>query len=327
MPLDPTLQLDRPVRDFTQPKALTLRDYWPVDQALKHLRTQPGETQILYFYVLDAEDRLVGVVPARKLLLTDGSVLLSQLMDRQVISLRDSETLFDACELFAMHRLLAIPVTDADKRFMGTVDVSVYTDEMFDLAEKQAADELFQLIGFHIEQTRNAGTLASYKLRMPWLLANIGGGLACAVLASLFNAVLQHVLVIAAFIPIILALSESISIQSMTLAVQSMAGGHPRRKAVQELPIALLLGLTSGLLVGLTALFWGTTPLAPLVVGGAIALNMVLSAVVGTIVPKLIARFRLNPTVASGPLVLATADTVSITIYLGAATWLLMPGQ
>lgn len=327
-----TLPLDRPVGQLLQPTSgglagITLRQRWTIDESVAHLRTAAAEHagggQVLYFYVLDDDDRLAGVISTRRLLLSPPQTPLATLLNRNLVLLRDTDTLFDACELFAMHRLLAIPVVDAGRKLLGTLDVSVYTDEVIDLAEQQSAREIFQLIGLHLAQVKNASALAGYRLRMPWLLANIAGGTLCAVLASFFDQVLQDVLLLSLFIPIMLTLSESVSIQSMTLALQSTSGRAFSRSVFRELATAVPLGFSAGLLVMLLALCWGYPAAAPALIGVSIAINMLLSAALGNLLPKLIARLRLNPMVASGPLVLACADILSITIYLSMATLLL----
>ena len=336
--LKPAMPMDRLVRDALaaspRPTDLTLRATWTVDEATAYLRAQPvaPDQHVLYFYVLaqspQTPDRLVGVIPARRLLLSPGSATLHEIMDRSLITLRATDTLFDACELFAMHRLLAIPVVDAAGAFLGTLDVSVYTDEVFDLAQRRSSDEMFQLIGLHLDQLRHASVVSGYRQRMPWLLTNIAGGLSCALLASLFEIALQRVVLLALFIPIMLTLCESIAMQSMTLTLQRLAGGMKARHSFliglpRELLTALGLGLTSGVLVMLLAYAWQPPVAIAPVIGLAIACDMLLAATIGHLIPVLVARLKLNPSVASGPVTLALTDIGAITIYLSAATWAL----
>ena len=89
---------------------------------------------MIYFYVVNESEQLVGVLPARRLVLSPGATKVGDLMIRDMIMLGAKETLFDALELFAMHRLLAIPVVDGQRRFLGIVELSLYTEEVFDLA-------------------------------------------------------------------------------------------------------------------------------------------------------------------------------------------------
>ena len=324
--------LDRVVSEVMMPPGAVLCSDWSVDEAVRRLRAGPAEadtgggrgTGVLYFYVLDNGGKLVGVAAARKLLLSAGTARVEEIMERCVVTVGEKETLFAACEVFAMHRLLAIPVVDKERRLKGVVDVSLYTDEMFDLAERKAADEVFhQMIGLRAATTCSAKVWKGYTLRMPWLACNIAGGLACALLAAWFDVVIKEVVVVALFIPVMLTLAESVSIQSMTLAIQSAVGGKLQRGVGRELATALLLAVTSGVVVGLVAMLWSGPRSVPAVVGVAIAVNMMLAAALGNIVPKVVMRMKLNPTVASGPMVLALADMAAITVYLAGAMWAL----
>jgi len=321
-------ELKRPVADFISKKAVTLSEALTIDQAVGFLRaTRPAsEFDIVYFYVIDHEGRLTGVLPSRKLLLSDGQTLLRDVMTRNVVTIRQDETLFDALELFAMYRLLAIPVVDKDNVFQGILDVGLYTDEVFDLAQQTQLNEVFQLIGMRLEVSKHGSPFKGFKVRMPWLLANIAGGLICAALGSLFSATLEHVVMLALFVPLVLALAESVSMQSMTLAIESVGSKMPyTRQLLREVATALLLGTTSGLIVGVMSVFWGGSVFAPLVIGGSIFATMLMAATLGRLIPKFIYMLKLNPRVASGPLTLAMVDILTLTTYFSLGTILLMP--
>jgi magnesium transporter len=328
--------LDRPVTEFLASASFTLRDNLTIDEALAALRAGPragtptprggggvasGPSPVAYFYIVNEAGELVGVLPTRRLILAPGGSRIADLMTRDLIVLSDRETLFDALELFAMHRLLALPVVDARRRFLGIVEVSLYADEVFDLAEHRQLNEVFQLAGLRLEQHKRGGVLAGFKLRMPWLLANVTGGLVCAALGSLFAAAVEKTVLIALFIPLILTLAESISVQSMTLAIEEAAmRRHVPGQTRKESLTALLLGVGAGLIVGLMALVWAGPPHATLLIGGAVAATMFLAAMLGRAVPQIIHLLKLNPRIASGPITLAIVDVVTITLYLSAAT-------
>jgi magnesium transporter len=330
--------LDRPVTEFLAPAAFTLREDLTIDEALAALRgeprtgsqsaggggARPGPSPVAYFYILNQAGELVGVVPTRRLILSPGNARIADLMTRELIVLSDRETLFDALELFAMHRLLALPVVDAQRRFRGVVELSLYTDEVFDLAQQRQLNEVFQLMGLHLEQHKHGGVLAGFRMRMPWLLANITGGLLCAALGALFAATVAKTVLIALFIPLILTLAESIAVQSMTLAIEQAAMGRKLRGQIgREALTALLLGGGAGLIVGLVSLCWPGPRLATVTIGGSVAAAMFLAAMLGRAVPRIIHALKLNPRIASGPITLATVDVVTITLYLAAATMVL----
>ena len=215
-------ELDRPVLTHLRRDFVALRANQTVAAALEHLRCQNLGERVVYFYVVDEDDKLVGVLPTRRLLMGAAEARIDAIMQRGVISVPHSASLLLACELFVMHRLLAFPVVDDNERLLGIVDVSLFTDQVFDLSERQSADDLFQLIGVRLAQSRSQPPWVSFRQRFPWLLCNVVGGIACALIAGLYETFLNSVIVLALFIPIVLTLAESVSMQSMTLTLQAM---------------------------------------------------------------------------------------------------------
>jgi magnesium transporter len=207
--------------------------------------------------------------------------------------------------------------------------VELYTDELHDLGAGSApADDLFQLIGVHLARARQRNPVMALRTRFPWLMCNISGGIAAAVLCGLFQHELERFVALAMFIPVVLALAESVSIQSVSLSEQVLRGESPSwrqivRKLRIEFMVGVLMGGAAGLLVGLAALAWlGQIRLALSVFQGIVA-GVTVAAVLGTIVPNVLHRFKLDPRVASGPVVLALTDVITLVCYFSAAKWML----
>jgi magnesium transporter len=298
-----------------------------VGEALAAVRQSPPPARIVYFYVVDDAGRLAGVIPTRALLLSPPEARIADLMLRRVIAIPADATVLDACEFFVLHRFLAFPVVDAERRLIGAIDVELYTDELRDLGGG-LSDDLFQLIGVHLAWARQLNPLGAFRRRFPWLMCNITGGVAAAFLCGLFQAELKRAVTLALFIPVVLALAESVSIQSISLTLQMLHGRSPSwsvifQKLQREFRVGLLLGAASGLVVGLVALAWlNQLHLALCVLGGIIA-GVGAAAVLGATVPNLLRRLKLDPQVAAGPLVLALTDVITLVCYFNFARWLL----
>lgn len=314
---------DRARRDFT-----ALKDSWTVGEAIESLRTREVGEAIVYFYVTDDGGKLVGIVPTRRLLMTRPDEKLAGIMVRRVVSIPASMSLLDACEFFVMYRLLAFPVVDEADRLVGVVDVNLFTDEVFNLSEAQAAQDIFQLIGVHVARARRPSPWAGFKNRFPWLLCNIAGGVACAVLAGFYEGLLDAVIVLALFIPVVLALAESVSIQSMTI---TLAGFHQTRvewrslarSLAAEAVTAVLLGCGCGTLVGTVAWLWKGRIAVAVSIGASIWLAIVTACLLGVLLPTLIRAVKGNPRIAAGPMVLALADLATLMFYFNLCGWML----
>jgi magnesium transporter len=329
------ITLDDPVVTHMRADVSRLHVGETVGEALAALRQSPRPAaRIVYFYVVDAEDRLKGVIPAKSLLLSPPEARVDDIMIRQVIAVPAGATVLDACEFFVLHRFLAFPVVDAGRRLLGVIDVELYTDELQDLGGGDVpGDDLFQLIGVHLARARQRNPVIALRTRFPWLLCNIAGGIIAALLCGFFHDHsfqdrVDEFAMLALFIPVVLALAESVSIQSVSLAEQVLRGESPTwplilQKLRIEFMVGVLMGGAAGLLVGLAALGWLRELRLALSVLEGIVAGVTVAAVLGTIVPNVLHRFKLNPQVASGPIVLALTDVITLVCYFSAAKWML----
>lgn len=324
-PLASAVDFAAPVSQVMHRDVLAFRAEQTVDEVLKHLRDHPFAGRIIYFYVTDAEGRLVGVTPTRRLLLSSLSRRLGDIMIRNVIRLPDSATVLDACEFFTLHRMLALPVVDADQRLVGIIDVDLYTDELTNLETYEAQENLFQLIGVHQTEAQRRSPWASFRGRFPWLLCNVGGGLLAAVLSGVYQDVLSwNHAVLALFIPVVLALAESVSIQSVSLALDTLRGRTPTwgliAKAIrQELLTGVLLGASCAFLVATAALVWQREWGVAICLLGGIAGGVTVAALFGVALPNILRLLKRNPNLAAGPIALALADVATLLVYFNLA--------
>jgi magnesium transporter len=297
---------------------VALRTTQSIGDAHAAVRAVPRARDSRYLYVLDEEDRLAGVVPVRHLLTAPLDQRVYQVMIPGVVAIPSWATVLIASEYFATRKLKAFPVIHADGTLAGTVDVGLFTGQIIGVA-RETYDEIFQLLGVHATAMRTPWT--SYLDRFPWLLSNMTGGLVCAVIASRFEGLLQQIVVLPLFIPIVLALAESVSMQSATLTLQSLSSESlgPRRilgALWREARTAVLLGLSAAALVALVVLIWRRDVMAALVIGGAIAASILTACLFGVLLPTLVRAFKADPRIAAGPLVLATTDVVTLVFYL-----------
>jgi len=311
---------NQPVTAVARKDFVVLRQDLTVRAALDAIRRSDLGERIVYFYLVDTQDRLVGVVPTRRLLTAGLDHTLSDIMVSRVITIPHTASILDACEFFVRHRLLAVPVVDEQHRVMGIVDVSMLTGEVFDIAERQKADEVFATIGFRLSQVRDASPAKVFRYRFPWLLATITSGLFCAVLASVFETTLAQSLVLAFFLTLILGLGESVSSQSMTVTLQALRASRPKldwylATLRRELSTAVLLGLACGGTVALITLLWRHEGAPALVIGASILLSLCSACLMGLSVPTLLHALRLDPKIAAGPVTLALTDVLTLLFY------------
>jgi magnesium transporter len=301
---------------------VALRPDQTVGEALQFLRTCELGERIVYFYVVDADDRLVGVVPTRRLLVSPAERSVASLMVGNLVTLRPTMSVREALSLLLAHRFMALPVVDEGRRLLGVVDISGFTDDLSNLAERQSYEDLFQLVGVHL--LRDLTPWRAFANRFPWLLCNVGGGLLAAAIASRYEALLDAVLVLALFIPVVLALSESVGMQAVTLTLQRLHAGPPGWRFFigslrTELATAALLGVACGGGVGAAAWLWQGVASVAAVIAATIALAMITACAFGVVLPVALRALRRDPRIAAGPVVLALADVATLLLYFNIA--------
>lgn len=329
--MPPKEHLNEPITSVARREVASLHEDLSVAEALDAIRAQGdamGE-KVAYFYVVDGEDRLVGVLPTRRLLAAAPGIPLRDIMERRVLSLPATATVLEGCEAFVLHKLLAFPVVDEGRRIVGIVDVSLLADEALDLAEREETDALFESIGFRVAQVRDASPWKAFRYRFPWLLATIGSGTACAILVGVFEATLAQSLILAFFLTLVLGLGESVAMQSMTLTIQMLRAAQPTwrwygRAIAKEGGAALLLGAACGAVVALIAWTWRGAAVEGSVIGGSIFAALVMACFLGLSVPTVLHALRWDLKVAAGPLTLGLTDICTVFFYFGLA-YLLLP--
>jgi magnesium transporter len=329
------------IPDFNAPVVEHARKDFPlldagrtVAEALECIRREGVGERVIYFYAVDEQQRLVGVVPTRRLLTAPLDTPLRGIMVQRVIAIPANATVLDACEFFVLYKFLAFPVVDKQRRVIGIIDANLFAEEILEAGEREdrhrpaapVRDDFFEALGFHLEQIRGASPLRVFRLRFPWLLVTVVGGTVCAILAGFFETTLAHALVIAFFLTMVLGLNESVSTQSMSVTIQALRSAPVTWRWFvtafrREVMTALLIGFACGILVGVIVWVWRTDVRGAFVIGGSIALSLVTASLFGLGVPSLLHHFKLDPKIAAGPVTLALADFSALVFYFTSA-WL-----
>jgi magnesium transporter len=329
--------------DFNSPIVNHARKDFPlldagmsVADALERIRREGVGERVIYFFATNAEGRLVGVLPTRRLLTAPLDTRLEEIMVTRVVAIPSSATVLEACEFFVLYKFFAFPVVDRARRVVGVVDVSLFAEEMLDAGEREQerptvgnlCDDVFEALGFRLAQIRGASPWKVFRYRFPWLLATVAAGTACAVLAGAFEATLAGSLVVAFFLTMVLGLNESVSMQSMTLTIQALRVSTLTRRWFldnlrREIATALLLGLACGTLVCAIVWIWRHDVKSAAVIGSSIALSLVTACLFGFSVPSLLHWLKLDPKIAAGPVTLAITDFFALAFYFSLA-WMVL---
>jgi magnesium transporter len=301
-----------------------------VGQALDRIRREGVGERVIYFFAVDSDKRLVGVLPTRRLLTAPLDAPLKEIMVRRVVAIPATATVLDACEFFVLYKFFAFPLVDEQRRVVGLIDVSLFAEEMLGEREEQARpatpvrDDIFETLGFRLEQIREKSPWLAFRFRFPWLLVTVTGGTICAILAGAFEATLARSLVVAFFLTMVLGLNESVAAQSMSVTIQMLRSAPVTwswfaTALRREFITAVLIGLGCGIAVAAIVLLWRHSFAAALAIGGSIALSLISASLFGLGVPSVLHRLKLDPKIAAGPITLALADVFALLIYFTTA--------
>ncbi len=325
------------ISDFDSPVIEHARKDFPlldadmtVGKALDRIRREGVGERVIYFFAVDSDKRLVGVLPTRRLLTNALETPLRDIMVRRVVAIPATATVLDACEFFVLYKFFAFPVVDEQRRVVGLIDVSLFAEEILGEREEQARpatpvrDDIFEVLGFHLEQIRGASPWRVFRFRFPWLLVTVSAGTICAILAGAFEATLARSLIVAFFLTMVLGLNESVSAQSMSVTIQMLRSAPVTwswfaTALRREFITALLIGLTCGSIVAAIVLLWRHELRGAFAIGGSIALSLVSASLFGLGVPSLLHRLKLDPKISAGPITLALADIFALLLYFTTA--------
>jgi magnesium transporter len=293
-------------------------------EAIARLRSQaPDSESIYYIYVLDPERKLVGFVSLRDLILARPTALVSELMQRDVISVRMDEPSEQVVEKLARFDFIAIPVVDDRNRLVGIVT----HDDVLDAVRQDATDDAQRIAAIAPlgESYLEAAIVSMTWKRGVWLTILFATAAVTALVLA--KSPLQHAWLVA-FIPLVIASGGNSGNQSATLVITALSSGDVRLSdwrviLRREFTLGLLLGILLAVPGYLLALVYAPNPTAALVIPITILAVVMLGTLVGSGLPLVFRSIGLDPALMSNPFVSAVVDIVGIVIYAGISLVLL----
>lgn len=299
-----------------------------VQDAIRDIRTNQGRYaafNIQYVYVIDRGGVLAGLVPVRDLLLAREEQPLAAIArgGTGIVMARADTSADDLADLFAQYGFLGLPVVDAQNRLLGVVNRA----DLLDRIEERTAEQFRRSQGIvGGEELRTMGVMRRTTRRLQWLGVNMVLCFGGAAVVALNQKTLADAIVLAAFLPVISAMSGNAAMQSATVTMRELTlgvivPGSWRAVLVKESSLALTVGVLLGAGLGAVASLWGASWRIGVVVGGAMTVNTIMAVWLGSVVPLLLKRYRADPALASGPISTTLTDIsgFSLTLLLARA--------
>jgi magnesium transporter len=309
------------------PRFFALHRDTTTSEAIEALHRADADVEMaFYVYVVNEVDQLLGVVSLRQLVTGKPDRSLFDIMTSDIISVTTDVDQEEVAKLASRYGLLAIPVVNGANKLLGIVTI----DDVIDVLREEATEDILRMAGAGDQLVEQKTVLGSTVTRFPWLLATGVGGALGALLMATFSGPLFACPPLFYFIPVLLALTGVVGLQSTAVVSQSIAHGRIGMAALgqtflRQLAVGLLLGCVSGALIGGFGWIWLTHQpqacdtsaiTAVVVLGAGIAASMTVAAALGVLLPIVLAKFLLDPALASGPLVAIGADLLGLLVYL-----------
>ncbi len=307
------------------PDFIALKEEMTAGDAIRSIQQDFAEVEMpFYLYVVNEYGKLVGVISLRQLVVVSPETPLKEFMSTDVFSVTTDMDQEEVARIVARYDILAVPVVDSMNKLVGIVTV----DDVIDILREEATEDILRMAGAGGEFVETKSVFKSTKIRLPWLFASCLGGIAAVFIVGHFEQSLKEYAYLAAFIPVIMGMGGNIGTQSSTIVVRGLATGviHVReiwRVIYKELSVGLILGVFYGILIGAVAQLRYSMAAMAISVGLAVLCSMSVAALVGSMVPMLFARIRIDPAVATGPFVTTSIDIVSVFAYFQISTLLL----
>ena len=300
------------------PNVFSLHEDMTVGEAITRLQGSEEVEMVFYIYVVDDRNHLVGVLSLRQLLLKRPERRLKDIMVTNVFSAKTDTDQEEVARMVDSYNVLAIPVVDEENKLVGVITV----DDVIDVIKEEATEDIYRLAGLDVHERVFSSPGTSIRMRIPWLAVNLATAFLAAFVVSRFEGTIQRFAVLAVFMPIVAGMGGNAGTQTLTVMVRGIALGelswsNSRKALVKETLVGIVNGLTIGLFVAVVAFLWKGSP----VLGGILALamvgNLLVAAVMGTLVPLALRWLKVDPALASSVFVTTATDVCGFLLFLG----------
>ncbi len=305
---------------------VTIREDISLEVVLRYLRRLgklPDHSDKLF--VVDRHDSLLGVLPLKRLVVSDPDVSVAAVMADDPVIFHPEEDASAAAQAFGRYDLVTAPVVDADNKLVGRLTV----DAVMDFIREESESEVLSLAGLREEEDIFSSVWKSMQNRWMWLAINLITAFIASRVIGLFEGSIEKIVALAALMPIVAGIGGNSGNQTTTMIVRGLALGqvsalNMKTLFMKEIGVSLLNGLVWGGVLGVAAWMLYHNVALGLVMTGAMTLNLLLAAVMGVGIPLIMTKLGRDPAVGSSVMITAVTDSGGFFIFLGLATLFLI---
>lgn len=282
---------------------ISLKSTTPVKEALMHVKEQAPDAETIYvIFAVNEAGQLVGVFSLRDLITAENDSYIEDVMSERVISVNVADDQEDVAQVIRDYDFIAVPVVDYQNHLLGIITI----DDILDVMDEEASEDYSRLAGVSDIDSTSDSVIKTASKRLPWLIVLTFLGMITATILGSFEDTLSQVALLAAFIPIISGMSGNSGTQSLAVSVRNISTGEINEQskfkiALREAGSGFLSGLVCSVVLFLIIVVIYRQPLLALIVGGSLTCAMTVGTLVGSMIPLIMNKFKIDPAVASGP--------------------------
>ena len=313
---------------------IVIHENLTIRQAMRELIRQAGENDnISTVYVIDKNDQFYGAIDLKDLIIAREKNALEDIISTSYPYVTDHEKIDDCIEQIKDYAEDSIPVLTEDKQLIGVITAQ----DLVEVVDDAMGEDYAKLAGLTAEEDLEETTTESMKKRLPWLVILLFLGLAVSTVVGVFETVVAVLPIVMCFQSLILDMAGNVGTQSLAVTIrvlmdENLTAGEKVGLVFKEMKVGffngLFLGIMAFIFIGLYIwLLKGNPVVHAFVISGCVGFSlmaaMVISSLVGTLIPMFFHKIKIDPAVASGPLITTVNDLVAVVIYYG-LVWILL---
>ena len=302
-----------------------IRENMTVAQSMAHIKETGIHKETIYTCYVTERRRLIGIVSAKDLMTTDDDVLIRDLMETEIISVKTHTDKEEVAKLFTKYDFLALPVLDADGLMVGIVTF----DDAMDVMVEEATEDITKMAAINPSEKTyfDTSVFAHAKNRIPWLLILMFTSIITGTIITKYENAFAAIPLLVSFIPMLMDTGGNCGSQSSTLIIRGIALSQIRFKDIfrvifKEFRISLIVGAVLAVTNGVRIMIQYDNPELALVIALSLIGTVVAAKLVGCMLPLFASKVHLDPAIMASPLITTLVDIFSILIYFNIATML-----
>ncbi|MBE3127505.1 MAG: magnesium transporter [Candidatus Atribacteria bacterium] len=297
------------------------------EEAINKIRVLSPEAEMIYYiYIVDKREKLIGVISLRDLIMANPKAKISEIVEEDVVSVLDTEDQETAARIIADYDFLAIPVISRKGTLLGIITV----DDIIDVLEEEVTEDIHTMVGsseVYEDKLIKASPSTRAKARIPWLFICLFGDIISGLIIKFNSGILQSIIAMAFFIPVILDMGGNVGSQSSTITVRALATGQIEidelwKNIWAEVKVGCIIGLVAGVVMSFIALLWQNNYLLGLLIGISLGVTMITATTMGALFPLIFTKIKIDPAISAGPFITTAIDVSGLLIYFSLGSFL-----